>query len=84
MRGETMVEDIRSLPSGQPDGARYEVFYHSSTNLFFKPTHSVRARNVVLSAGVLGTNELLLKCRDENNSLPKNGPVIPTTHIRPK
>lgn len=79
VHGETMVEDIRPLPAGQPDGARYEVLYHSSTNLIFKPTHSVRARNVVISAGVLGTNELLLKCRDENNSLPSISPRLGET-----
>ena len=79
VRGEIMVEDIRPLPAGQPDGTRYEVFYHSSTNWFFKPTHSVRARNVVLSAGVLGTNELLIKCRDENNSLPNISPRLGET-----
>ncbi len=70
VRSQAMVEDVRPLAEDQPDGARYEIFYHSSTRFLFKPKRSVRARNVVFSAGVLGTNELLLKCRDENNSLP--------------
>lgn len=70
VRSEAMVEDVRPLDEDQPDGARYEVLYRSSTNWFYKPTRSVRARNVIFSAGVLGTNELLLKCRDENLSLP--------------
>ena len=30
----------------------------------------MRARHVVVSAGVLGTVDLLLKCRDETSSLP--------------
>jgi cholesterol oxidase len=69
--GEAMVDDIRPLPAGQEDGARYEVVYHSSTNWFFKSQQRVRARNVIIAAGVLGTHELLLKCRDEIGSLPK-------------
>jgi cholesterol oxidase len=73
------VKDIRPLPDGQPDRARYEVTYRSSTNLFFKPEHHIRTRNVILSAGVLGTNELLLKCRDENKSLPKISPRLGDT-----
>lgn len=71
VRSKTMVEDVRPLNDVQPDGARYEVYYHSSTNFLFKRTQRVRARNVIFSAGVLGTNELLLKCRDENKSLPQ-------------
>jgi len=50
---------------------RYEVIYHSSTAWPFKKQSSVKARNVVFSAGVLGTLKLLYKCRDINGSLPK-------------
>lgn len=71
VRGECTVEDIQPLTGEQADGARYEVFYQSSTNWLWKPKHSVRARNVILSAGVLGTNDLLLKCKNENKSLPE-------------
>lgn len=79
VRSEAMVEDIQPLPDGQPDGARYEVVYRSSTNWFFRPDFRVRARNVIVSAGVLGTNELLLKCRDENKSLPNLSPCLGKT-----
>ncbi len=71
VRGEALVEDVRPLPIGQEDGARYEVIYQPSTNWLFKPQRRVRARNVIIAAGVLGTNDLLLKCRDETGSLPK-------------
>ncbi|HJW89369.1 MAG TPA: NAD(P)-binding protein, partial [Anaerolineales bacterium] len=71
VRGECLVQDVRPLPEGQPDGARYEILYRSATGWLSKPTQRVRARNVVLSAGVLGTLELLLKCRDVTGSLPK-------------
>ena len=79
VHSQANVKDIRPLPDGQPDGARYEVTYRSSTNLLFKPEHRIRTRNVILSAGVLGTNELLLKCRDENKSLPKISPRLGDT-----
>ena len=53
------------------DGARYIVHYVGATAVLPKAPRVVKARNVIFSAGVLGTLELLLKCRDVNNSLPK-------------
>ena len=50
---------------------RYEVVYRSTTAWPIKKQHLVKARNVVFSAGVLGTLKLLYKCRDINGSLPK-------------
>lgn len=67
---ETEVRDVIPLPSNQPDGARYEIAYRSSTALLFKPKRRVRARNVVFSAGALGTMRLLFRCRDVTCSLP--------------
>lgn len=73
---EAEVVDIRPLPDGQPNGARYEVIYRSSTALVNKPQRSVRARNVVLSAGVIGTLNLLFRCRDTTRSLPEISPRL--------
>jgi len=67
---ECEVRDLRPLPEGQSDGARYEVVYRSPTAWLFKPEKHVRARNVVLSAGALGTLRLLFRCRDLTRSLP--------------
>jgi cholesterol oxidase len=67
---ECEVRDVRPLPDGQPDGARYEVIYRRSTAWFFKSGRSVRARNVVFSAGALGTLRLLFRCREVTRSLP--------------
>ena len=67
---ESQVHAIYPLSEGQDDGARYEVHYRSSTAWVSKPTEIVRARSVVVSAGVLGTLALLLHCRDEIRSLP--------------
>jgi cholesterol oxidase len=71
IKAECEVRDVRPLPPGQPDNARYEVVYRSSTDWLFKPEHTLRARNVVFSAGALGTLRLMFRCRDITRSLPK-------------
>lgn len=68
---ETHVDDIRPLPAAQPDGARYEIITHRSTAWLFKPKQTIRARNVIVSAGALGSMRLLFRCRDITGSLPK-------------
>lgn len=71
IRAESNVRDIRPLDGVQPDQARYEIEYERITDWVFKSKAVVRARNVIVSAGVLGTLRLLLRCRDETQSLPK-------------
>jgi len=71
VRPEAEVRDICPLPSGQPDGARYEVLYHRTTAWRKRLLPPVRARNVVVSAGTLGTLRLLFRCRDITRSLPQ-------------
>ena len=73
---EAVVTDVRPLPGGQPDGARYEVIYRRTTAWLFKPTQVVRAQNVVFSAGTLGTLQLLFRCRDITVSLPRVSPRL--------
>jgi cholesterol oxidase len=79
VREQSFAKDIKPLDGVQPDSARYEVAFQSSTNWFWKPEYRVRARNVIVSAGVLGTNDLLLKCKHENNSLPDISPHLGRT-----
>lgn len=69
---ECEVSDVRPLPEGQPDGARYEVAYRRSTAwpLSRQPERRVRARNVIFAAGALGTLRLLFRCREITRSLP--------------
>ncbi|WP_374688982.1 GMC oxidoreductase [Promineifilum sp.] len=67
---ESNVQGIRPLYGERPGGARYEVTYHKITDWTRKRQGSVLARNVVLSAGVVGTVDLLLKCRDDDKTLP--------------
>jgi cholesterol oxidase len=70
VRADAEVRDIRPLPPGQADGARYEVLYRRPTALRpERPTH-VRARNVIISGGTVGTLRLMFRCRDITRSLP--------------
>jgi cholesterol oxidase len=71
IQAESLVRDVRPLPEGQVDGARYEVVYRSATRWPFRSEKKMRARNVVFSAGSLGTQRLLFRCRDITRSLPK-------------
>jgi cholesterol oxidase len=70
IRPEAEVQDIRLLPPGQDDGARYEVVYRRSTGWLPSGARRLRARNVVLAAGALGTLRLLFRCRDVTRALP--------------
>jgi cholesterol oxidase len=69
IQAEAEVDDIRPLAAEQPDGARFEVFFRRSTAWLNGRQNSVRARNVVVAAGTLGTLGLLLRCRDTSKSL---------------
>ncbi len=66
----TTVKDIQLSSSIGANGVRYEVVCYKSTTWPFKPTQRIQARNVIVSAGAVNTNRLLLKCRDLNVSLP--------------
>jgi cholesterol oxidase len=68
---EVKVHEVRPLTEGQPDSARYELEYRSSTGWLRGSVSRVRARNIIFAAGALGTAELLLHCRDESKTLPK-------------
>ena len=68
---EVKVRDIRPLSNEQTDGARFEVVFSSSTALLFRPQSRLRARKVIVSAGTLGTLDLLFRCREVTKSLTK-------------
>ncbi len=76
VQAEAEVTDIRPLPERAEDGARYEIRYHRTTAWLVKPGRRVRARNVIVSAGAIGTNRLLIKCRDVSRSLPHVSPRL--------
>ena len=68
IKAEVEVIDVR--PSANVTDARYAVTYQSSTSLF-KHKQTIHTRNVIVSAGVMGTMKLLLDLRDVKHSLPK-------------
>ena len=78
VRSEVEVTDVKPLTvdggqstaNHQPSTVNYEVTYRDSTKLF-KQTKTVHAKNVIFSAGVMGTMKLLLNLRDVKKSLPK-------------
>lgn len=76
VRPEAQVADIQPLAEGQPDGARYALEYFNPTRLFNKSRTKVRARNVIVAAGVMGTLKLLFRCRDVTGSLPDLSPAL--------
>ncbi len=71
VRPDAEVRDIRPLPVGQADGARYEVRYRRPSALLPERPHTVRARNVIISGGTTGSLRLLFRCRDITRSLPR-------------
>jgi cholesterol oxidase len=71
IRPEANVMDIRPLYNQNPVNGRYQIIYERTTDWLVKRRRCVRTRNVIVSAGVLGTVNLLLQCRDETRSLPK-------------
>lgn len=66
---ETRVVAVR--PLGAADGSDgYEVETECSTSLGGQPRQRLTAKNVIFSAGVMGTVKLLFQCRD-SGQLPK-------------
>lgn len=81
---EATVGDIRPLAGPQQDGARYEVHYRRTTGLLRRRMPPLRARNVIVSAGTLGSLRLLFRCRDVTRSLrnlsPRLGDMVRTNN----
>ena len=75
VRAERAVRDIRPAADAG-DGARYELHVRRSTAVLPRRAETVRARNVIVAAGALGTMELLLRCRDVTRSLPRLSPRV--------
>jgi cholesterol oxidase len=70
IRAETTVEWIDRCPDDDPDTARFVLRLAGTTDWPVIRHEDVRARNVVLSAGVIGTLRLLLRARDDDHTLP--------------
>ena len=76
VRAGCTVRDIRPLTPREPDGARYALCVTQTAQWLPRAAELVRARNVVVAAGALGTMQLLLRCRDDARSLPELSPRL--------
>ncbi len=72
----TQAETILPLAPDQEDGARYAIRCRPSTGWSRRSQLCLRAKNVVVAAGALGTLDLLLRCRDELDTLTKLSPRL--------
>ncbi|NDJ52710.1 MAG: GMC family oxidoreductase [Chloroflexi bacterium] len=72
---QAMVIDIKPLATDQEDEARYEVVYHKLGDLL-KRRKRVRARHVIVSAGTIGTLQLLTRAREVTKSLERLSPRL--------
>lgn len=71
---ESEVTGIREHPlEGRP---AYEVAFRSSTRLIKGAPKKLLAWHVILSGGVMGTLRLLLRLREDPNSLPRLSPRL--------
>lgn len=68
---DTEVTAVRALPGGG-----YRVEAKTGRSLLFRKKQVFTARNVVLSGGVLGTVELLLKMQRDPDGLPNLSPRL--------
>jgi cholesterol oxidase len=71
VRSETEVEWIRPGALHSSSGSEYDIAWKRSTGWAFNRRGTIAARNVIVSAGVLGTLKLLLNCRDRYQTLPE-------------
>ena len=70
IEAERRVESIAPLPGG---GYELKAKHPWENGVFYAP---LRAERVIVSAGVLGTLELLFRCRDEFGTLPGISPML--------
>ena len=76
--GVKIIPEYKVVDIIPEESGGYQVFFKRVTGLGFEPKTSARAKGIILAAGVLGTLELLLRCR-ENGSLPKLSPQLGST-----
>lgn len=77
IRPERKVERLEPL-EGADGGYRVVMVHPWDRDI---PSEVLTARKVIVSAGVVGTLELLMACRDRYRSLPKLSPVL-GHHVR--
>ena len=71
IRPEAQVNEISKVEDGAENSARYRVRYHNPKRSILSGNNEVYATNVIVAAGVIGTLNLLLHCRDVSRTLPE-------------
>ncbi|TET37402.1 MAG: GMC family oxidoreductase [Anaerolineales bacterium] len=71
IRPEAQVTEISKAKDGVGDGARYRLRYKNPKSVYRSVSGEIYARNVIVAAGVIGTLNLLLQCRDVSRTLPE-------------
>jgi cholesterol oxidase len=74
-RGATIIPETKVTDIRPRAGGGYEVDTERSTAILRKGRRTLTARTVVVAAGVLGSVDLLMKCR-ERGSLPRLSPAL--------
>jgi cholesterol oxidase len=71
------VFSLHKAENIEPDGKTYRVHVTRLAGARQQlETVTVSAKRVIVAAGTLGSNELLLRCRDVSKSLPRLGPAL--------
>lgn len=66
----SMVDKIIPPQSGNHSSGCYEIQYFDTRKIFFKQRKTVRSKNIILSAGVLGTLKILFQNKFVHKTLP--------------
>jgi cholesterol oxidase len=74
-RGAQLFPETKAVLLRELDGGGYAIDTVRSTRWFRRGRRTFRARQVVLAAGVLGTLDLLFRCR-EKGTLPRLSPAL--------
>jgi cholesterol oxidase len=72
---QAQIRELHLVTNIQQVSGGYSVSFNQLANGTVKPG-SQTARIVIVAAGSLGSTELLLRCREQHNSLPKISPFL--------
>jgi cholesterol oxidase len=75
-RIEPLTQVTCLKPLDETGSAGWSVELKSVESMFRPNRRTLKARQVVLSAGVLGTLRLLLECRDKHKTMPRVSPLL--------
>ena len=78
---QPLTRVLKLAPLNSDGSAGWQLETESVESVFFRKRSVLRAKNVVLAGGVLGTLRLLLECRDHHKTMPNVSPTL-GHHVR--